>query len=702
MSKTNLAVKEQTIDTAAQATDAGVYGIYELARIRISPDNRKRFDQVKLTELAASIKAMGVAQPILIRPVTPTAEQPEEFEIVAGERRYRASIIAGMSTIPAMCRKLSDVDAAKIRILENLQREDPHPIEEAEGFQMLMLQHGYSADQLAEEVHRSRAYVYGRLKLCALTLEVRDQVLDGKVDASTALLVARIPVPALQVRAMAEILEGFNNQPMSYRDALKFTQEHYMLDLQKADFDRADANLLAKAGACSKCPKRAGNQPEVFVDVSADVCTDPDCFKEKKAAHVERIILVSGKKGVPTFDTLDALDAHDPDGLLVRSDEYINYMDRFTAYSEGYKQIISKLNASNTPPVKSYLHTDGKLIPIFERAAVQTVLEDIGVCRSAVQLKEQAAQSSVTAPNAKRLAAMKEEAEALQKQTRIAAHESAFRVSLYKQFRSRAANGLGLQSLREFVKLVLVDDNNYSLPSDVLDVYGLANHSDDAVAAYIDKADLPEVQLILIDLVLGECLSVQASDVGCDGTIDNWRGDLLTTLHAMASLEGIDPVAAREQFDLAAHTIEEIDERYMHRFLRAYPDRINELTKSIVEARPHLLGALELAAKDCGFSYLGNSTWGHATCLPWDDGAAGACEGEDLEAAVAEPASAKKAPKAKSTTKPAEPAAPVAAVKKTTLSPAAAWPFPKSSAAALAPATSTDPVAATPSTKETA
>jgi ParB/RepB/Spo0J family partition protein len=688
-SSTAIATQEPTIVVDELVMNDGVYGRTELARIRISPDNRKRFNPQKLQELADSIKAVGVAQPILIRPVNPTELEPQDFEIVAGERRYRASIIAGMADIPAMVRILTDVQAAKLRILENLQREDPHPIEEAEGFQIMMMQHGYSADQLAAEINKSRAYVYARLKLCALAIEVREQVLDGKVDASTALLVARIPVPALQVRAMAEILEGYRNQPMSYREAAAFTQERYMLDLNKAEFDRADAKLLATAGACSKCPKRSGNQPEVFADISADVCTDPDCFKEKKAAHIDRIIDVSGKKGVPTFDSEDALRAHDPVSLLVRSDGYLNYMERFVAYSDSYKPIISKLNAANTPPVKAYLHVSGKLIPVFERAAVQTALEEVGVCATAVQLKEEAARSNETAPNAKRLAQMKAEAESLRRREATAERETSFRVSLYKQFRERAKTGLSLLSLRQFVKLVLVDDNTYALPDDLLDVYGLASYSDEAVAAHIDQATLPEVQLILIDLVLGNCLGIDSNQVEEDGTIDDDDFDngvmRIATLNAMASHEGIDLVAIREQFDLAALALEDVDERYMHRFIRGYPERINELTKSITESRPYLLGSLELAAKDCGFVYIGHSTWSTSspsTTTPHvEDGAAVVCDGEDLEAAMAEPVPTKKPSKVKPAAKkisvPAAETEP-AAVSKTVLTPAASWPFPKS------------------------
>jgi len=294
-----------TTNTDTALVNGATYRDIELGKIRISPDNRKRFNEAALQELAASIKSMGVAQPILIRPVTPTVEQPEEYEIVAGERRYRASNIAGMGTIPAIIRQLSDLDAAKIRILENLQRENPHEMEEAEGYQLLMLQHGYNADQLADEVKKSRAYIYGRLKLCALTTEVREQFLDNKIPASTALLIARIPVPALQIRALGEILKPpawMGSEPMSYRQAVQHVQSTYMLDLKTAVFKVADAKLLVSAGACTTCPKRTGNQPEVFAGVSADVCTDPDCFKEKRAAHFTATIVKANKLGIPVLE----------------------------------------------------------------------------------------------------------------------------------------------------------------------------------------------------------------------------------------------------------------------------------------------------------------------------------------------------------------------------------------------------------------
>lgn len=163
---------EVALVQSVQQSPAATFQMTPRSDIRPSPNNRKRFIESALQELAASIRSVGIAQPILIRPVTPTEAAPESFEIVAGERRWRASGIAELDELPTMVREMTDLEADRIRILENLQREDPHPLEEAEGYEQLMLQHGYNADQLADEIKKSRSYVYGRLKLCALAKEM--------------------------------------------------------------------------------------------------------------------------------------------------------------------------------------------------------------------------------------------------------------------------------------------------------------------------------------------------------------------------------------------------------------------------------------------------------------------------------------------------------------------------------------------------
>ncbi|MDO9227135.1 MAG: ParB/RepB/Spo0J family partition protein [Pseudomonadota bacterium] len=252
-----------------------------------SPTNpRKTFPADKIAEMAESIRRHGILQPILVRP---WPGDPGRFEIIAGERRWRAAQVADLALVPVLIRHLSDQEAVEFQVIENLHREDLHPLEEAEGYETLMQRHGYSAEELAAKIGKSKAYVYARLKLTALCDAARVAFREGRLSASTALLVARIPGAALQAKFLGAILNTWGDGSMSYRDAARHAQNHYMLRLAEARFDTTLADLLAGTAPCTTCPKRSGNQPELFADVaSADVCTDPDCFAAKREAWAAR------------------------------------------------------------------------------------------------------------------------------------------------------------------------------------------------------------------------------------------------------------------------------------------------------------------------------------------------------------------------------------------------------------------------------
>lgn len=270
-----------------------------------SPTNpRKRFDDTKLGELAESIKQQGILQPLLVREeITankPNADKPAwpfptrpapsgRFEIIAGERRYRAAKLAGLNDIPCFVRNLTDAQVLHAQVIENLQRDDLHPLEEAEGYDKLMKEHGSTAESLGAEIGKSKAYIYARLKLIALCAEAREAFYADQLDASTALLIARIPVAKLQLQALKKVTEKNwqGDAMMSFRAARDYIQREFMTDLARATFPITDANLLPKVGACTECTKRTGNQPELFDDVSSkDVCTDTVCFGMKRAAHI--------------------------------------------------------------------------------------------------------------------------------------------------------------------------------------------------------------------------------------------------------------------------------------------------------------------------------------------------------------------------------------------------------------------------------
>lgn len=308
--------------TPEAIADNRIIALDKLTPSKTNP--RKRFDDAKLAELATSIKQQGILQPLLVREIFaadaaakgwPFPEELRsnnqvatgEFEIIAGERRYRAAKLAGLADVPCFVRNLTDLQVLHAQVIENLQRDDLHPLEEAEGYEKLMKEHGATAESLAGEIGKSKAYIYARLKLCALVPEAREAFYAGELDASTALLIARIPVGKLQVQAIKAITKraeysGSNTQEgeiaMSYRTARDYIQREFMLDLDRALFDTKDAALLPKAGSCIGCEKRTGNQPELFDDVSSkDVCTDTVCHALKKTAHILAIQKAAEKNG---------------------------------------------------------------------------------------------------------------------------------------------------------------------------------------------------------------------------------------------------------------------------------------------------------------------------------------------------------------------------------------------------------------------
>lgn len=351
------------------------FGDIPLDCIRASKTNpRKIFDDSHLQDLANSIKTQGVAQPILVRPVE-VIDDITYFEIVAGERRFRASRIAGMLTVPAIVRELSDRQAYEIQVLENLQRVDLHPLEEAEGFEVMMATYGDTADELAAKIGKSRAYIYASLKLCALEPAVRKFFYSGELTKSTALLVARIPVKAFQMKCAEEITGSYNGA-MSTRNAALHIERNYMLDLKKAVFKPSDADLYPQAGPCTTCPKRTGNQPEIFTDVNADVCTDSICFKAKEAAHFIRIKAVATAKGQTVLSGVEAKKIMpnwygELKGYVKLDETNYDDQDRRT-----YREILGK-----NKPLVALLenpHSEG-FIEVISVTDVAPILQELGI-----------------------------------------------------------------------------------------------------------------------------------------------------------------------------------------------------------------------------------------------------------------------------------------------------------------------------------
>ena len=169
---------------------AGVREI-EIGRIRRNPDQpRIQFDEEALEELAASIRERGVLQPILLR------TDSEGYMIVAGERRWRAAQRAQLHSIPAIVRDIDESTVAELALIENIQRQDLNPLEEAEGYRKLIKRHGHTQEDLSRLVHKSRSHVANLLRLLDLPEFVRESLLRGDISMGHARAVAAAADPA--------------------------------------------------------------------------------------------------------------------------------------------------------------------------------------------------------------------------------------------------------------------------------------------------------------------------------------------------------------------------------------------------------------------------------------------------------------------------------------------------------------------------
>jgi ParB family transcriptional regulator, chromosome partitioning protein len=170
-------------------------------RITTSPfQPRRSFDEAKIDELASSIRNQGIIQPLIVRP------KNDGFELIAGERRWRAAIRAGLSHVPILVRDASDHEAMQIALVENLQREDLNAIEEANGYRRLQEEFHWSQEEMAEKVGKSRPAIANSLRLLTLPSEVQQEVGSGNLPAGQARALLGLHTEPLIISACREVI----------------------------------------------------------------------------------------------------------------------------------------------------------------------------------------------------------------------------------------------------------------------------------------------------------------------------------------------------------------------------------------------------------------------------------------------------------------------------------------------------------------
>src|SRR3569833_355345 len=191
-----------TVAGARTADSSGA--VRRLAIECITPNRhipRRDFDPDQLEELTNSIREKGVMQPLLVRP---SADDANMFEIIAGERRWRASQRAGLHDVPVIVREVDDKEALELAIIENVQRADLNPLEEAQGYEQLIEQFSYTQQDLAQVIGKSRSHVANTLRLLKLPREVREMVTSGQLTAGHARTLITAEDPAAVARGIVE------------------------------------------------------------------------------------------------------------------------------------------------------------------------------------------------------------------------------------------------------------------------------------------------------------------------------------------------------------------------------------------------------------------------------------------------------------------------------------------------------------------
>lgn len=244
--------------------------------IRESKTNpRKTFNPADEKELVESIKASGIVSPLILRPAI-----DGQNEVVDGARRLRAAKAAGLPEVPAIIRQYTDEEAYEVQLISFAQRVDIHPLDEAAAYEQLRKKK-FDVGQIAAKVGKERSYIAKRLQLLSLIDAATKQLQDGKISLDYAIEIARLR-PEMQ----KEALEALRYDLSTLAELREYIQDNLLLNLDSVSFQKGDATLLPKAGPCTSCPKRSGNSPDLFGDISkkGNHCLDRECFTAKTDA----------------------------------------------------------------------------------------------------------------------------------------------------------------------------------------------------------------------------------------------------------------------------------------------------------------------------------------------------------------------------------------------------------------------------------
>lgn len=270
--------------------------IADLVESKTNP--RHFFHPARLKELAHSVGQNGVLVPLVGRMLG------KKIEVVDGARRFRAAKLAELASVPVMMHVFTDAQVIEIQNITNLQRDDLHPLEEAESFENLLKLEGYTVELIAEKISKDASYVYRRRQLGRLDFRIKKLFLDNAIGIKHATIIARQSAADQQLILKDGLYqyEGYQD-PKTHkwenrkvvatpRTLEKWIDQHLLLVLAASPWDLDSPDLLPKAGSCTTCPKRSGQNQALFSDLvdKTERCLDVQCFNAKLNAHIARAI----------------------------------------------------------------------------------------------------------------------------------------------------------------------------------------------------------------------------------------------------------------------------------------------------------------------------------------------------------------------------------------------------------------------------
>lgn len=252
--------KSETELTTTKSNSTGSLQLNQLKAGKYQP--RTRMEQEKLEELADSIAREGIMQPLLVRPI---AGKAESYEIIAGERRFRAAKIAGLTSVPVLIREVSDEQAAVMALIENMQREDLNPLEEAKGIDRLIKEFSFTHEQAAESIGRSRSYTSNLLRLLNLSEPVQELLIEGQIDmgharallslsaAEQILIATQVVAKQLSVRETERLVkQTLSNDVQDNKATTPKEKSRDVVRIEEALSDYLGTNVAIKVNAKQK------------------------------------------------------------------------------------------------------------------------------------------------------------------------------------------------------------------------------------------------------------------------------------------------------------------------------------------------------------------------------------------------------------------------------------------------------------------